>query len=223
MRRLLPVLFLLVAASLPPTAFAQSAPLGCQAGQVPSYVAGFATLAGQLGSTMGTPTTCEYPDPAGTGDVEQNTTAGLAFWRKSTNTPTFTDGFHHWAHTPAGWVTWIGSSIDPPGVLPPEQPVTVQGTGTLSTRAFPLRGGTYTVTWTAQDSTPGDHVGCFHGARLGSADTGDVLYQDDLGSGLVPSDGSTGGETQLYQVPAGSYYVKADSGCLWTITIASQG
>jgi len=47
-------------------------------------------------------------------DTEQNTTAGLAFWRKATNTPTFTNGFDHWALTSTGLVYWTGDSIDPP-------------------------------------------------------------------------------------------------------------
>jgi uncharacterized protein len=67
---------------------------------------------------MGHPTTCEFSDPDGSGDVHQETSKGLAFWRKSTNTPTFTNGFQHWALTPQGLVTWVGNSIDPPGPLP---------------------------------------------------------------------------------------------------------
>jgi hypothetical protein len=92
--------------------FAQSA-TGCAADEDPSYVFGFADLHAWLGDIMGAPTTCEYADPNGTGDTEQNTSAGLAFWRKSTNTPTFTDGSTHWALTASGQVTWGGTSIDP--------------------------------------------------------------------------------------------------------------
>ncbi len=88
--------------------------MGCAAGQTPSYVFGFADLHGWLGETMGSPSTCEYADPNGTGDTEQNTTRGLAFWRKSTNTPTFTDGWTHWAISSIGQITWQGTSIDPP-------------------------------------------------------------------------------------------------------------
>ncbi len=33
---------------------------------------------------------------------------------KSTNTPTFTDGYDHWALTQQGALHWTGSSIDPP-------------------------------------------------------------------------------------------------------------
>lgn len=86
----------------------------CPPGQSPSYTAGFANLSAQVGDAMGQPVTCEFPDPNGTGDVHQKTSAGLASWRKSTNTPTFTDGYNHWALTSAGMVTWTGSSIDPP-------------------------------------------------------------------------------------------------------------
>jgi hypothetical protein len=86
----------------------------CPAGQAPHYVFGFADLSAFIGAEMGQPLTCEFADPNGTGDIHQRTTNGLAFWRKSTNTPTFTDGFDHWGHTPAGWVHWTGASIDPP-------------------------------------------------------------------------------------------------------------
>jgi hypothetical protein len=44
----------------------------------------------------------------------QQTTTGLAFWRKATNTPTFTDGSRHWALTSGGLVAWTGPSVDPP-------------------------------------------------------------------------------------------------------------
>jgi hypothetical protein len=101
------------------TAAAQDA-TGCQPGQAPRFVLGFADLKAQVGDSMGDPQTCEFPDPNGTGDVHQLTSNGLAFWRKSTNTPTFTNGFDHWALTPDGSVTWTGASVDPPG-QPPAQ------------------------------------------------------------------------------------------------------
>ena len=88
----------------------------CPAGVAPRFVFGFADLKAQIGEPMGEPVTCEFSDPNGTGDVHQRTTTGLAFWRKSSNTPTFTNGFEHWARTPNGWVTWTGAGIDPPGL-----------------------------------------------------------------------------------------------------------
>jgi hypothetical protein len=101
-------------ALLPSQALAAQTAAGCQPGEAPRFTFGFADLKTQLGSTMGDPLTCEFSDPDGTGDVHQRTTTGLAFWRKVSNTPTFTNGFEHWANTPAGWVTWTGSNVDPP-------------------------------------------------------------------------------------------------------------
>ena len=47
---------------------------------------------------------------ATTGDSHQQTSSGLSFYRKRTNTPTFTNGSEHWALTRDGLVTWTGSS-----------------------------------------------------------------------------------------------------------------
>ena len=100
-------------AAWPPPVSAQGAPF-CRPGESPSFTFGFAVLKDQLGPIMGSPVECAHPNSAN-GDVLQNTTTGLSFWRKSTNTPTFTDGHRHWALTPSGMVAWTGSSIDPPG------------------------------------------------------------------------------------------------------------
>jgi hypothetical protein len=113
-RFLLALLLVSTLALVPAQTVAAQAEAGCQPGQVPRFVFGFADLKAQVGDAMGDPQTCEFPDPNGTGDVHQRTTTGLAFWRKSTNTPTFTNGFEHWAQTSGGWVTWTGASIDPP-------------------------------------------------------------------------------------------------------------
>jgi hypothetical protein len=62
---------------------------------------------------VGQPLECEHTDPV-SGDSLQQTSTGLAFYRKSTNTPTFTTGYDHWALTPQGLHYWTGSSVDPP-------------------------------------------------------------------------------------------------------------
>jgi hypothetical protein len=118
------VLAALLAAAPLAVAFAQTAE-GCQPGEAPHFTFGFAQLKAQIGDSMGDPVTCEFSDPGGTGDVHQRTTTGLAFWRKSTNTPTFTNGFDHWAQTPQGWVTWSGASVDPPLAASAPYPDTV--------------------------------------------------------------------------------------------------
>jgi hypothetical protein len=107
--------FLVAALALfPASSVAAQTAQGCQPGEVPHFTFGFADLKAEIGDAMGDPVTCEFSDPTGTGDVHQRTTTGLAFWRNSTNTPTFTNGFDHWANTPDGWVTWTGASVDPP-------------------------------------------------------------------------------------------------------------
>src|SRR5690348_15579415 len=112
---------------VPSEAVAAQTAQGCQAGESPNFTFGFADLKAQIGDAMGNPLTCEFSDPGGTGDVHQRTSTGLAFWRKSTNTPTFTDGFNHWAQTPGGWVTWTGASVDPPAVANVYPDAIVQG------------------------------------------------------------------------------------------------
>lgn len=116
------VVVLLLAAPVP-LASAQSAPF-CGPGQAPQFRLGFADLKARVGAPMGDPVECEHADGT-TGDTLQETTRGLSFWRRSTNTPTFTDGNRHWALTPAGLLYWEGSSIDPPAgavVLAPAAP-----------------------------------------------------------------------------------------------------
>jgi hypothetical protein len=106
----------------PPAPPAQPAPppppreLGafCPPGVAPDFASGFATLKLTLGDSMGAALSCEFGDPQGTGDVLQETTSGLALYRMSTNTPTFTDGWNHWGLTADGVVYWIGASVDPP-------------------------------------------------------------------------------------------------------------
>lgn len=95
-----------------PPALAQGAPF-CPPGVSPQFANGFASLQGRLGAIMGEPLECEHEDGA-SGDTVQQTTTGLAFWRRSTNTPTFTDGYRHWALTTRGLVAWEGSAVDPP-------------------------------------------------------------------------------------------------------------
>jgi hypothetical protein len=85
----------------------------CAPDESPGFNLGFLSLSQQLGGAMGGPMECEHGNPEN-GDTLQETSTGLAFYRASTNTPTFTDGFQHWALTAFGLVTWTGAAIDPP-------------------------------------------------------------------------------------------------------------
>jgi hypothetical protein len=98
-------------------ASAQSAPY-CEPGQTPEFVDGFAMLKAELGDPMGDPLECEHTNPEN-GDALQQTSTGLAFYRASANTWTFTNGYEHWALASEGLVYWTGESIDPPAIPPP--------------------------------------------------------------------------------------------------------
>jgi hypothetical protein len=100
-----------------PAALAQNVAF-CAPGSAPTFVQGFAQLKARLGDVMGDPIECEHTDGT-SGDVLQQTTTGLSFWRKSTNTATFTDGYRHWALTSRGLLTWEGTSVDPPATARP--------------------------------------------------------------------------------------------------------
>jgi hypothetical protein len=85
----------------------------CNPGEKPTFALGMAALKERLGDTMGTALECEHPSSP-TGDTLQQTSMGLAAYTHATNTVSFTDGWRHWAITPRGFVSWEGTSSDPP-------------------------------------------------------------------------------------------------------------
>jgi hypothetical protein len=88
----------------------------CPPGQEPAFVQGIGVLHEHVGEVMGVPTECEHKGD--NGDIIQRTSTGngqgLAYWRNATNTPSFTDGYNHWALTYRGVVHWVGDNPDPP-------------------------------------------------------------------------------------------------------------
>lgn len=79
-----------------------------------SFSGRLADLKAALGDKMGAPAECQRTDPQ-TGDIQQQTSDfHLAYWRASTDTPTFYDGGTHWALTNRGLVKWNGPAVDPP-------------------------------------------------------------------------------------------------------------
>ena len=97
----------------------------------------------------------------------------------------------------------------PPG----EAPVTIDGQGSMLSRPFGLSGGEYSVSWTAQTSSPE----CTHNATLHAAEDGRPVQS--LGGGQVFG-GAASGQISLHDLPGASYYVDAISTCRWSITIA---
>lgn len=100
-----------------------------------------------------------------------------------------------------------------------EQPVALSGTSDQNTRPFELRGGTYTARWSAQ-LQPRD-ASCFVATRLRRA--ADQRLIDGVFSETLNRRGPTsaGGETILYGVSPGAYYIDAtSSGCDWSVTLS---
>jgi hypothetical protein len=85
---------------------------GCPPGQTPGFAYGFAELKTHLRDVMGDAVSCERYGPEG--DALQQTTTGLARYRKGTNIPTFISRQTHWALTDRGLVYWSAGGLDPP-------------------------------------------------------------------------------------------------------------
>jgi hypothetical protein len=79
----------------------------------PRFAGGIAALKASLGTAMGDPLECERVVD-GSGDTQQKTTTGLAYYRKAINVAAFTTGWDHWGLVDRGVVHWVGASIDPP-------------------------------------------------------------------------------------------------------------
>jgi hypothetical protein len=107
---------------------------GCAPGRRPEFAYGFAALKDVIGERMGDPASCERYGPEG--DALQQTTMGLARYRKVSNTPTFTSGSEHWALTERGVVHWTGGGLDPPAA-PAEPAMALAATPTPAIAAAP--------------------------------------------------------------------------------------
>jgi hypothetical protein len=87
---------------------------GCQAGQWPEFHYGFEALHLDLGDDMmGDPVECEHAINA-TGDTQQRTTRGLAFYDHAANRPAFRLDEDNWALTVRGLEYWSGDATEPP-------------------------------------------------------------------------------------------------------------
>ncbi len=125
----------------PAVAVAQAAP-HCPSGQTPRFVLGFAALKDRVGAPMGEPLECEHPDPA-SGDTHQRTSTGLAYYRPSTNTAIFTDGWRHWALRGSRLGYWEGQAADPPATAFAPRAIDTIGlpgriVGSYNVRSHPL-------------------------------------------------------------------------------------
>ncbi len=75
----------------------------CDPGQTPAFNFGFGALSEALGTEMGDPTECAHTEVA-SGDAYQQTTKGLAIYRRASNTPSFRSDVALWELTGDGVV-----------------------------------------------------------------------------------------------------------------------
>lgn len=75
----------------------------CAPGQSPSFSFGFLQLSEALGTDMGEPTECAHAEVS-TGDTYQQTTKGLAIYRRADNLPSFSSASGRWTLTGDGIV-----------------------------------------------------------------------------------------------------------------------
>lgn len=105
----------------------------------------------------------------------------------------------------------------PPAAPVAEQPTTLSGTTSQNTRAFQLAGGSYTAKWTAK--LQARQSSCYVGARLNRADDQSMVESVMSTTLNQQTAASASGETQLYGVKAGRYYLDATTtGCDWGVT-----
>jgi hypothetical protein len=102
----------------------------------------------------------------------------------------------------------------------PVKPIALNGKGTLNTQAFHLSAGNYNVNWKAHV----DEVFGSYGASLKPVTPNSRFFSGSLGSsGFLKQGQSADGQTVVYNVPEGDYYVDASSpGATWTITLEHQ-
>jgi hypothetical protein len=115
-----------------------------------------------------------------------------------------------------------------PAVAPtpaPEQPVTVSGQQDDRTKPITLRGGNYTISWTVTSMS--NYDGNFTGLFTSTTQV-DPLNNSLLSfGGNVISRKTASGQTHLYNLHGGQYYIAGLSSgtapnITWTVTVTSQ-
>ena len=84
----------------------------CDAGR-PRFLGSIANLKARLGNVMGEPSDCEHAVDT-EGNTQQQTTTGLAYYRRRLNVAIFTNGWEHWALDDDKLLRWSGSEVEPP-------------------------------------------------------------------------------------------------------------
>jgi hypothetical protein len=84
----------------------------CDSGR-PRFLGSLANLKTRIGAEMGDPKDCEHAVDAD-GNTQQQTTTGLAYYRRRLNAAVFTNGWDHWALSEDKLLRWSGNEVEPP-------------------------------------------------------------------------------------------------------------
>jgi hypothetical protein len=79
----------------------------------PEFLGSLAALKLRLGARMGQAVACEQAVDA-QGNTQQQTSTGLAYYRRDLNLPVFTNGWDHWALSREQLLHWTGNEVEPP-------------------------------------------------------------------------------------------------------------
>jgi hypothetical protein len=197
-----------------------------------------------LGDLMGVPLEAEHQDAAADGtwcNLEQRTSAGLAYLPCASGLPTFTadpDGLYHWAWLGDRLAAWIGAAVTPPdAAMATDLPVCIGPAANRET-ACPLRLDTPVAGFLPESGDTDTYVINLGGAAdlafdltnlpadydLYLSDGSGTLLAQSVQEGLVP-------EHIERSLPAGTYYVyvhvdvgrDADANDPYTLRLSNAG
>ncbi len=107
--------------------------------------------------------------------------------------------------------------------VPAEQPLTVSGRNDENSKPLSLRGGNYTISWSAK-SMSAYKDNRFYGF-FGAVNTPNNFLTSF--GGLVDASNTASGQTNIYNLPRGQYFINGspsgtDVNMTWTVTVAPQ-
>lgn len=100
-----------------------------------------------------------------------------------------------------------------------EDPVKLSGERSQNTKAFTLRGGNYAVHWEVKRQADSACFGSGALRRVSDSRMVEALYDASLNVG---ADRTAAGDTQVYNIGGGQYYLAESGSCSWSVTISPQ-
>lgn len=106
------------------------------------------------------------------------------------------------------------ASCQPAAPTPAGDPVTVKGSGKTQTRPFSLDGGAYTVTWDVGQSS--EYAS--YAIRIVPVVDEPFHHAQTVMSAVYTKNPDSSGETHVYDIKAGKYYLAVEAPKGWRVT-----